>query len=84
MLTTNVLTKRSILKEKSGSKRNQTQDLSAMSCLGSTVYQTMAPLKIYHQYFSLFVVLTCHWPVLDGFNQDFQATVYYPLSGAVD
>ena len=32
----------------------------------------------------LFVVLACHWPVLDGFDQRNEATVHFPLSSAVD
>ena len=26
----------------------------------------------------------CHYPVLDGLDQPFQATVYFPLSSAID
>ena len=32
---------------------------------------------------SLFVVLTCHKPVLDRFGNHFQATVHFPLSSKV-
>ena len=31
-----------------------------------------------------FVVLACHNPVLDGLNQQFQATVLFPLSSTID
>ena len=27
-------------------------------------------------------VLACHYPVLDGFNQNFQASVHFPLASA--
>ena len=30
------------------------------------------------------VVLTCHYPVLDGFNEHFQATVHFSQSRAID
>ena len=33
---------------------------------------------------SFFAVLACHKPELDGFDQHFQATVHFPLTGAVD
>ena len=31
-----------------------------------------------------FVVLPCHSPELDGFDQHFQATVHFPLTSPVD
>ena len=39
-------------------------------------------LKI--NWLNFFGVLVCHWPVLDGFDQHFQATVRSPLTSAVD
>ena len=31
-----------------------------------------------------FVVLACHYPVLDGFDQHFEASVHFPISIAID
>ena len=33
---------------------------------------------------SFFVVLDCHLPVKDEFDQHFQATVHFPLTGAME
>ena len=33
---------------------------------------------------TVFVVLPCHLPVLDGLDQHFQGTVHFPLSSAID
>ena len=33
---------------------------------------------------NLFIVLACHQPVLDGFDQPFQASVQVPLASAIN
>ena len=36
------------------------------------------------QVYRKFVEIACHWRVLDGFDQHFQATVHFPISSAID
>ena len=46
--------------------------------------QRIVSMKQLQEFLDIFLVLACHYPLLDGFDQHFQASVHFPLTSAVN